>query len=31
MTALCAPLLFTLLQRVDARLWRDGRAQGLTL
>jgi hypothetical protein len=31
MTALCAPPLFYLLQRVDARLWRDGRAQGLTL
>jgi cell shape-determining protein MreD len=30
-TALCAPLLFALLGKVDARLWRDGRAQGLRL
>lgn len=30
-TALCAPLLFSLLRRVDARVWHDPRAQGLSL
>jgi hypothetical protein len=30
-TALCAPALFALLRRVDARTFRDGRAQGVTL
>ena len=30
-TALCAPALFALLRRVDARLWREGRERGLSL
>ncbi len=30
-TALCAPLVFALLRRVDRRLWRDPRSRGLSL
>lgn len=30
-TALLAPLVFALLRRIDARLWRDPRARGLSL